>query len=67
MHGGNIHLSIHLIIQLEVNPYIGAITVNGYITSTESIVITYKQTCGKTLTHSASLAIYLPSKCLVLF
>ena len=30
-HGGNIYLSINHVIQLEKNPYIGAITVNGNI------------------------------------
>ena len=39
LHGGNIYLSIYLIIQLEINPYIGIITVNGIFTSIETIVI----------------------------
>ena len=29
LHGGNIYLSIYMIIQLEMKPYIGARTING--------------------------------------
>ena len=36
--GGNIYLSIYFIIQLEINPYIDAITVMEIFTSTESQV-----------------------------
>ena len=49
LHGGNIYLSIQLIIQLEINPCIGAIHFMEIFTSTKNVVDEERGECTNSM------------------